>query len=157
MRYLTILLAIIGAILASTLGALFFVALWPYMDIIGKMLTGLLFVVIGCAGFLTLVATWHYAGIIAARRRREDLHSRLITSDGVVVLTNTDGSFLHLSAQHEAAKVKMIPEKVTVKEEEPEAEDETILELHGKGMGLRDIAKALNTTYYRVQKVTANR
>lgn len=152
-RFHGLLLAVV-IILSSTLGAIMFVALWPYLDIVGKVAVGFLMVCFGCAGFLAVVATWHWVGIIAARRRREDLHSHLIAVDGVVVLTKSDGSFLHLSAEHEAAKRPLqIAAPVTIKEmseQESDADDLKILSMAEQGVSGRQIEKQLGLSHHKV-------
>lgn len=77
--------------------------------------------------------------------------ANLLVYGEIAVLLNRDG-YDHLSAQHEASKLAE-PPSVTV-EEVPQVSDDTILELYGKGLSLRDIVKVTGQKYNRVQAVT---
>lgn len=148
-------LTVAVVILTSSLGAAFFIAMWPYLDIAGKLLIGLLAVAAGCAGVLLVAFTWFYVRILAARHRREALHSRLIVAGDVVAWPNADGiTFTHLSAMHEQAKILPPVPRVTISETDP-TEEEKVIGLWDSGRTLRDIAADLNLKYNRVQSITA--
>ncbi len=148
MRSLTIIATVTGGIIASILGVIFFLSLWPYFPIIGKLLIGLLAVLIGCAAFLTVTWTYHRIALMTIHRR-----NHVIAVDGVVVLIR-NGEIQHLSAQHEAAKVKQIEgPKVTIKEvseEEDDPSDLEILSLAEKGVSGRQIEKRLGLSHHKV-------
>ena len=133
------------------------VSLWPYLPWVGKAFAGLLTTLCICGAVLAVAFSWNQVGIWAARRRRMELHSRLIDTSGVVVLAQEDGTYAHLSAQHESAKLAL-PAPVQGSEEPAPSEPDhwRILELAGKGMALRDIATATGTSYYHVQRITSN-
>jgi hypothetical protein len=85
-------------------------------------------------------------------RRNQLLH----TQENAIVLAHLDGSL---------EVYPLLPQPQTIVEaDEDEDEEEpmptpmnekTIIDLYEKGLSLRDIAKACDTTYYEVQKVTA--
>jgi len=147
MKHLRSLSALVVAILASVAGAIAFVSLFPYFNIVGKLLVGLLAVVVGCAAILVVGHVHHQLAMMALRRRHF-----LIESSGVVAVV-TDGEVRHLSAEvEEARRPLMLPPPVTVKEEKPD-NSAMILELYNSfGMSYRDIASKLGTTKYEVEK-----
>src|SRR6266699_927696 len=124
--------------------------MWPYLSLVGKAFAGMLVTFCVCGAVYAVALT--YQRITAPR---------LIVADGVVVWVTRKGEYKHLSAEHEAAKLpplQLTGPKVEVTEVAPgevEPDHWRILELAGKGMALRDIALACNTTYYKVQKITS--
>jgi len=123
--------------------------MWPYLPLVGKAFAGMLITFCVCGAVYAVALTWQR---ITA--------PRLIVERDVVVMLARDG-YRHLSAEHEAAKLpplQLAGPKVEVTEAAPgevEPDHWRILELAGKGMALRDIALACNTTYYKVQKITS--
>ncbi len=123
--------------------------MWPYLPLVGKAFAGMLITFCVCGAVYVVALT--YQRITAPR---------LIVERDVVVMLARDG-YIHLSAEHEAAKLpplQLAGPKVEVTEAVPgevEPDHWRILELAGKGMALRDIALACNTTYYKVQKITS--
>ena len=149
---------LMSGILASTLGTILFVALWPYLDILGKLLIGFLAVLIGCATFLLVAWTYHRFALMMLHR-----HNHVIAVDGVVVLIR-DGEVTHLSAQQaEAGRPLMLPPPVKVTEEKASPDrsqqEADILELHSHGSSFKSIAQAYKDagdtywTEYRVRQL----
>ncbi len=130
------------------------VALWPYLDIVGKAFAGFLTTLCICGAVLAVAFSWNQVGIWTAKRRRAVLHSRLIDASGVVVLAQTDGTLAHLSAEHEAAKLAL-PAPVRVPEDHRSTE-ETVLEYHKRGIGFKKIADSTGWTEYQVRKLCNN-
>jgi len=128
---------------AFTAYALF--SIWPYHDLIGKAIAVLIIVLITCLCVLAINFT------VRKVRGAE------VYSEGPYMVIRTKTGYINVGADHERAKLQL-PAPVTVteeKEDEPGTSKETILEMYNKGMHLRDIAKATNSTYYQVQKITA--
>ncbi len=136
-------------ILLLPIEILILVGMWPYLPLVGKAFAGMLITFCVCGAVYAVALT--YQRITAPR---------LIVERDVVVMLSHDG-YIHLSAEHEAAKLpplQLTGPKVEVTEAAPgevEPDHWRILELAGKGMALRDIALACNTTYYKVQKITS--
>jgi len=136
-------------LLLLPLEILILVGMWPYLPLVGKAFAGMLITFCVCGAVYAVALT--YQRITAPR---------LIVERDVVVMLSHDG-YIHLSAEHEAAKLpplQLTGPKVEVTEAAPgevEPDHWRILELAGKGMALRDIALACNTTYYKVQKITS--
>ncbi len=136
-------------LLLLPLELLILVGMWPYLPLVGKAFAGMLITFCVCGAVYAVALTWQR---ITA--------PRLIVERDVVVMLARDG-YRHLSAEHEAAKLpplQLAGPKVEVTEAAPgevEPDHWRILELAGKGMALRDIALACNTTYYKVQKITS--
>lgn len=79
--------------------------------------------------------------------------SNLLVSGDVVVLLRPGGEFEHLSALHEQAKLA-IPPPLEL-DATPDISDEHIIELHNKGISLRNLEKYLDVPYHRLQRVTS--
>jgi|SRR5579859_4531268 len=136
--------------LGAALGAFLFASLWPYFSLIGKVAAGVVIVGLVCTSLLMVAFTYNRVCMWNNRRR-------LVIAGEVVAYLAHDGTFIHLSAQHEAAKV--IPQ-VTVKEiaaPKPVADKETVLELFNTGTSLRNIADITGLTYYQVQQITSGK
>lgn len=134
-------------VLATSLAVFLFIALVPYRSIIG--LTAAIVVMIGllCVAVLMLAYTGNKIGAWSMRKR-------LLVAGEVVVFMASDGSYIHLSAEHEQAKLPL--QRITPAKDES-ASDETILDLYDKGLTLMDIADKCHTSYYRVQKLTSGK
>src|SRR6266496_4381945 len=108
----------------------------PYFPIIGKMAVVVVGVMLFCLAVLILFFTWSRIALWINRRR-------LLVAGDVVVYHNADGTFAHLSAIHERAKVQL--PNVTVKEiaaskaqkEQQTSDDDTVLELYDIGNSQR--------------------
>ncbi|SRR6266496_528813 len=127
----------------------------PYFPIIGKMAVVVVGVLLFCIAVLLLFFTWSRIGVWGNRRR-------MLISGDVVVYLRSNGEVVHLSAEHERAKVQL--PNVTVKEiaapkEQKEqkgqqaSDDDTVLELYDIGNSQRDIAEKTNLTRYRVSEI----
>jgi len=101
--------------------------------------------------------TWLDIRIKAAQHRKEVLHSRVIDASGVVVLASEDGSYSHLSAEHETAKRPLMLQSPPKEEKPDPAEDPvyiaTVKEMREHGITLRNIASSTGLSYYKVQKI----
>ena len=146
MQRLFILALAICITLAAALGIFLFVSLVPYFSLIGKVAAGVLITMLACVAILAGVFTYSLASNMLAKRR-------LIVAGEVVAYLGPNKTFIHLSAQHEAAKLPIAP-MVTITED-PTATDETVLELWRKGLSLRDIVKVTGRKYHEVQEITS--
>lgn len=145
-------LILVGVIVALPFEALLLIALWPYLPILGKAATGLFVVCCVCLGVRFIAFTWLDIGIKLAHRRREELHSRVIDASGVVVLAADDGTYSHLSAEHEASKAPRMLQPPPPKEDH-RSTPETVLEMHSHGVGFKSIAQSTGWTEYQVRKL----
>lgn len=142
----------ISAITAiPTLGVIAFVAVFPYLDLIGKMLVGLCAIVVGCGCVLALELAYHHHSLMASERLHARLSARLLSSGDTAIYMREDG-YDHVSAEHVQAMLP--PPNVTVQEIK-EIDSEEIIKLHQKHLSLRAIAKATGHSYYQVQKCVA--
>jgi hypothetical protein len=132
--------------LAASLGLFLFASLWPYFFIIGRVTTGVVIIGLVCAAVLMVSFTW---GKICNWNNRR----RVIIAGDVVVYLAPNGSFTHLSALHEQAKLPA-PSSVVVDEVKP-SDKETVLELWKIGTSLRDIEVKTGVSYYYIQKWTS--
>lgn len=150
MKRLFVLALAVVITLASSLGIFLFISLMPHVQMIGRVAAGVVIVGLLCVAALMIAFTYSHICLWLNRRN-------LIVQGEVVAYLN-DGGFVHLSAQHEAAKIPLAPPAPKDELFEPQpSTDETILEMHQKGVGLRDIAKLTKNTYYHVQKVTSGK
>ena len=137
----------------------FIVSLWPYLGLIGRMITGLVAVACFCLAAYGVAHVVFFIleklALLAATRRR----AKVVEAAGLAILEQADGTYRHLSAEHEAAKLLPAPRVQVSEESAPVGEDGIdhwrILELAGKGMDLRSVALACNTSYYHVQRITS--
>ena len=148
MQRLFILSLAICITLAAALGIFLFVSLVPYFSLIGKVAAGVVITMLACVAILSGVFTYSLASNMLAKRR-------LIVAGEVVAYLGPNKTFIHLSAQHEAAKLP--PATVVTVDETPTATDNTILELWGKGLSLRDIEKVTGRKYHEIQKLTSEK
>ena len=114
--------------------------LWPYLPIVGKAIAGTAVVACICASVTMIAWTW--------RRIRAPY---VIAEHGVVVMLMRDGRYHHLSAEHEEAKRPlMLPAPA---KEDHRSEEDTVLELHNKGISFKTIATSTGWTEYAVRKL----
>ena len=146
------------ASLGAAVGMFLYISIIPYFSLIGKVTTGLVITGLVCGGAIMLTFTFTKIGILFAHLKRERLHANLLVSGEVVVLLQDNGRYDHLSALHEAARH---PAQIAGPREDntvdAASDEQTILELHKKGLGLREIASLTNNSYYKVQKVTSGK
>jgi hypothetical protein len=143
-------------ILASALGAFLYVSLIPYFTPIGIATASVVIVGLGCVAIMLLSFTYNRVSVWASDRRQKQLLSRVVIVNDLAAYLSPNGTWEHLSAQHEAAKVPQIAPPATVIESDNSVPDSTILELQAHGLSLRSIEKALasqNVKYHRIQKV----
>ena len=144
--------------LGAAIGVLLYVSLIPHFGMIGDVAAGLLIFCLICAAFLMGTFTWSRMGIMLADRRRARANQYLIVAGDIAAYLPPSGNLIHLSAMHEAAKIPPPGQIVNaLPEPKDETEEKTVLELYNKGMALRDIVKATGATYYRVQKICAEK
>ena len=126
-----------------------YVSLIPHFFIIGWIAFIVLCIFLGYAVILGGAITFNQIGIWNNRRRT-------IVQRDVVAYLKDDGTFEHLSAQHEAAKIpRMLP---APKDEKLVMDDKTIIELYRGGNTLMQIVEAgkpVDLKYNRVQAVVA--
>ncbi len=157
MKRLFILLWSSVVVVVIGLMVLLYVSLIPFFRYIGIGATVVVFVGLCCVITLAIAWTRNRVLIWNAEVLHRRLMSEVIAIGDLVAKRMVDGSVRVLSAEHEAAKVQPIIQQMLpapqLKDEGPD--EATILELFDKGMTLRDIAKATNSTFYQVQKVTS--
>jgi hypothetical protein len=135
-------------VVAIGLMVLLYVSLIPHFGEIGDAMIWVIRIGLACGTTLMLVATWSLAGSLLAKRRRDKSHERVIVAGEVVAYLAPDGTFVHLSAQHEAAKVPpvKVPELPS-----PDPRWDAVLDLRRDGKGMHQIAKDLKVPYNRVR------
>ncbi len=78
------------------------------------------------------------------------IRARTIESAAPLVVHQDGEAWYNFSAELEAAK---IPRYLPPPKDEPQATDDTLLELYQKGLTLQTICQSTGATYYRVQKL----
>lgn len=149
-RLFLITLAVV-VILATGFCVLMILSLIPFFHVIGYAATGVVFVLLACIAVLMVSFTLSRIGIWRHR-------ARTIVAGEIVAYIHDD-QIIHLSAEHEKAKVPALPppqEKVQPSPK-PTADKETVLELYEKGTSLRNIVDATGLSYYQVQKITSGK
>ena len=134
------------ATLGAAIGVFLFVSAIPYIGLIGKVVAGLLIVGLICAAGLVIVWTISTASILLSRRRRERNHRNVIVAGEVVSYHDDDGTWVHLSSIHEAAKVQQVKALP-----EPSPSWQAVLDLRKDGKGMHQIAKDLKVPYNKVR------
>ena len=153
MKELKLIPVIVVVILGSTLAVIAFVALFPYLDLIGKMLVGLCAVAVGCVIVVAGGEAYHHLAIRSLERK----HFSLKTEGVAAVVSN--GMMRNLSAEFEEARRPLqiaAPVKVTEVEGQPETEWYDIIERKKKGDTLMQIVEDTGIPYNKVQKVCAD-
>lgn len=135
-----------GITLAASLGIFLFISLIPFAGPIGMTAAGVVIIGLCCVGSLMIAFTYTRISSWVIRRR-------LIAYGEVVAYLERDGNFTHLSAEHEMAKLPAAP--VIEMEETPEYDDQTLIEMHNRGLSLRNIEKYTRVPYSRIQRVTS--
>lgn len=133
--------------LGAALGVFLYVSLIPYFFQIGIAAAVLVGILLFCAGMLLLTST-------AAAMSRVWRNRRLVRVGELVAYRDSDGSWTHLSAMHEQAKVQL--PAYTVKQlpaGKPDIDADTVRELYeGHGISEESLAKAAGITRYQVRK-----
>jgi len=154
MRELRLIPVIVVVILGSTLAVIAFVALFPYLDLIGKMLIGLCAVAVGCVIVVAGGEAYHHLAIRSLERK----HFSLKTEGVAAVVSN--GTMRNLSAEVEEARrpLQIAAPAVTV---EPVDKDgltpsqlKDIRDLFDEGNSIRTIADSLGIKTHIIQKIT---
>src|SRR6266516_6297063 len=114
-------LLILTILLALPFEIMLIVALLPNLPLIGQDVAGLLITCCVCGAIYVVALTRHHIALQTVMLRHADLRSRTIDANGVVVLEQEDGSYRHLSAEHEQAKLQLPAPRVTVSEAESSA------------------------------------
>ena len=139
--------------------ALIWVTLIPHFGQIGDWSFWLVRLGMICTGSLMVAGTLWLVSRMFATHRRSHLYSRVVVAGDVVAALNADGTWMHLSAHHQAAG--LLPQQALSRDEEDEppepkeSDDATIIELYNSGLTLQNIAQSTGATYYRCQKVVA--
>lgn len=127
----------------------------PYIIPLLLIFIGVFGLALCCVVVLMIVWTHKQTGIMLAERERAIVNARVISPGQITAYLHNDGSFTHLSAIHESAKIKELPEPAATPE--PDIDAETILSLyHDHGLSYRTIASSIGTTYHQVQKVVTS-
>ncbi len=148
---------LVAVLVALPFEALLLIALWPYLPILGRAATALFVTGCVCLGVRFVAFTWLDIRIKAAHHHREELHSHVIDASGVVVLAQVDGTYAHLSAEHEASKRPLMLAPPPKEEKADPAEDPvniaTVKTMLENGLTLRTIVQSTGLSYYKVQKM----
>jgi hypothetical protein len=148
MQRLTLIALAFVVSLGIGVGVFLYVSLLPHVELIGWLVAALVALGLGCSGWLLIAWT-------RSKVARLDNDSRVIRYGDYLVYKHDDGSFTHLSGIHQ--QMSLPPAAQVTVTEEQSVPEETILELHDKGMSLRDIVKATGAKYYEVQRITSSK
>lgn len=144
------------AIVVIALMVLLYVSLIPHFGEIGDAMIWVVRIALACGTILMLTFTYSWVGRLLSKRKRDQLHERLVVHGEVAAYIMPDGTFEHLSAKHIAAGVpRMLP---APKDEKLVMDDETIVEMYKDGATLMQIVEAgkpVDLKYNRVQSVVA--
>jgi hypothetical protein len=146
---------LLALIVALPFEILLLISLWPYLGIVGEALAGLLITCCVCGAIYAVALTRHHIALQTVLLRHADLRSRVIDANGLVVLEQEDGSYRHLSAEQESAKLALPARVLTVTDEKPPPDELQILTLASQKVPYRKIAELCGTNQSRVQKVVA--
>lgn len=142
------------ATLGAAIGVFLYASAIPYFFIIGKFVAGLLITILVCAAIYIAVRTISEAGIYLAKLLQAWRSRRLVVHNDIASYHNDDGTWMHLSVEHE--KAKAIPQVAISKQEELEplpSEAWVVLDMHWQGIGFKRIAEATKWTEYEVRKL----
>src|SRR5260370_27724592 len=142
------------AIVVIALMVLLYVSLIPHFGEIGDAMIWVVRIGLACGTILMLTFTYSWVGRLLSKRKRDELHQRLIVHGDVAAYIMPDGKFEHLSARHEEAKA--IPQVALSKQQDQEplpSEAWVILDMHWQGIGFKRIAEATKWREYEVRKL----
>ncbi len=148
---------LLAAIVLLPLEGVLLWSMWPYLSLVGQAIAGLFITCCVCGAIYAVALTRHHIALQVIMLRHADLRSRTIDANGVVVVEQEDGSYRHLSAEHEAAK--LLPAQAsTISITEAKAEayspgDLEILSLVSQGQSQADVAKACSTNQTYVSRL----
>jgi len=147
MQRLTIIALAFVVALGASVGIFLYISLLPHIGLIGWLVAALVVLGLGCTGTLMVSFTLHKIGLWHIRRN-------VVAVGEVVAVRNEDGTWTHLSATHEHAKV--IPQVALSKAEPQEplpSEAWVVIDMHQQGIGFKKIAEATLWTEYEVRKL----
>lgn len=151
MKRLFIITLATAVTLAASLGAFLFFSLWPYYTLIGRFTAGVVITGCICLAALMVAFTYNKIGQWRANRQHTQLLSNVVVAGEIVAMVKADGSFIHLSAMHEAAKIpRYLP---APKGEEVSSDEETVIELYNTGSTYETIMDATQLKYNKVQRI----
>ena len=163
MNKLYIIVLSIIIILCSMLPIYLYVSLVPYFRIVGYIALALLIIIALCAIAFIFVFTLSKTSIMLSERKVAINNRQLLTHGEVVVWLRPDGSYVHLSALHEAAKVPALPSPdVAVDADTPDEiqlfRPQDIVEMYNAGQSERSIvdvykSQGVKITRYQIQKI----
>lgn len=154
--YLIVLVIII--ILCTMLAIYVYIALVPYFRIVGYIGLALLIIIALCAIAFILVFTFSKTSIMLSERQQALNKRSLLTHGEIAVWIRPDGSYIHISALHEAAKSQQIPQTVDADtpaeiEAYKDYKAEDIVKWHAEGMSERAIAERIGMSKTTVHNV----
>ncbi len=140
--------------LGGALGILMYVSLIPFIHYVGIAVLGLLGLGAGCVSLLMAAYTYSQVGVMLARRKQARYCERVIVAGDVVAYLTDQGQLMHLSAEHERAK--LLPDQTMVvgaaAAQDDAALKKDVVQLYLSGNSLREIAAMLGISYYKAQK-----
>lgn len=141
-------------IVVIALMVLLYVSLLPHFGEIGDTMIWLLRLAIACAAVLLVTGTYSLVGRLISKRRRDQLHERVIIAGEVSVYVMPTGELVPISAIHEQAKIpRMLP---APKDEVIPSDDDTVIELYSKGLTYQTIMDSTGLKYNKVQRIVSD-
>ncbi len=130
--------------------------IWPYSPIIAEAIVVLFVVCCACLGAYGVAWVVFRIAWMKTQHDQGKRRSRVIEAAGLAVLELADGTYRHLSAEHEAAKLLPAPVGFAVSEVKSEAyspDDLLILSKISEGMAQEKVAKICNTNQTYVSRL----
>lgn len=158
MSRLTLVVAIAVFVVCAALAAILYVSLIPYFNLLGKIALGILIVLAVCAIIFALVFTYTRSATMIYNMKQARLNSNVVERAGIVVWIQPNGSYYHLSAEHERAKVPQqtlldTPEEIPAIEAHKDYTAEDIIAFHHEGMSERAIAEKVKMSKTSIHNV----
>src|SRR6266566_7915475 len=140
--------------LGAALGAYIFISLIPFFHQIGLAAAALVVIFLTCAAALVVTFCYTRIRMMLSHMRQSQLLSRVVAVGEVVAVPNGDGTWTHLSAMHEAAKVvpHMLPAP-NVESVDPGLNEGEVIRTYQLGLSIKDTAKQHQGTEYEVRKI----
>lgn len=159
MSRLTLAIAIAVFVICAALAAILYVSLVPYFSLLGKIALVILIILAVCAIVFALVFTYTHAATMIYNMRQARLNSNVVERAGIVVWMLPDGSYYHLSAEHEKAKVQpQIPQ--FIEQDTPDEIEahrpytvEQIVAMHNEGKSERAIAEIVGSSKTTIHNI----
>jgi len=149
MKHLRSLSAIVVAILAAFGGSIAFIALFPFFDVVGKLLVGLLAIMVACIAVVAIGEVHHRLQI----RKLQRQHYVLPHDISAVV---SDGQLRNILAEIEEARRPLAlpaPSITMVSEEKPTATELDVLAALAKGESQRQVAHKCGLSQTKVSEI----